>query len=87
MLLLIRLKLEKKKRGQRGSNGTKNLEIMVPLKLIINFWRSFKMSLINCKNNFDLNWSETCVTLLTAINADLTEKSGTLKIKKNLKFF
>ena len=60
---------------------------MVPLKLIINFWRSFEMPLIDCKNNFDLNWSETCVTLVTAINADLTEKSGTLKIKKILNFF
>ena len=55
---------------------------MVPLKLIINFWRSFEMPLINCKNNFDLNWSETCLTLVTAINADLTEKSGTLKKSK-----
>ena len=45
------------------------------------------MPLIDCKNNFDLNWSETCVTLVTAINADLTEKSGTLKIKKILNFF
>ena len=60
---------------------------MVPLKLIINFWRSFEMPLIDCKNNFDLNWSETCVTLVTAINADLTEKRGTLKIKKILNFF
>ena len=60
---------------------------MVPLRLIINFWRSFEMPLIDCKNNFDLNWSETCVTLVTAINADLTEKSGTFKIKKILNFF
>ena len=65
----------------------KNLEIMIRLKLIINFWRSFKMILINCKISFDLNWSETCITLITATNANLTEKSGTLKIKKILIFF
>ena len=26
--------------GQTGNNGTKNLEIMVPLKYLSNFWRT-----------------------------------------------
>ena len=35
--------------GQTGNNGTKNLEIMVPLKYLSNFWRTLEMSLINCE--------------------------------------
>ena len=27
--------------GQTGNNGTKNVEIMVPLKYLSNFWRIF----------------------------------------------
>ena len=34
--------------GQTGNNGTKNVEIMVPLKCLSNFWRTLEMPLINC---------------------------------------
>ena len=33
---------------QTGNDGTKNVEIMVPLKHLSKFWRSLEMSLINC---------------------------------------
>ena len=33
--------------GQTGNNGIKNVEIMVPLKYLSNFWRTLEMSLIN----------------------------------------
>ena len=33
--------------GQTGDNGTKNVEIMVPLKYLSNFWRTLEMPLIN----------------------------------------
>ena len=44
--------------SQTGKNGTKNVEIMVPLKCLSNFWRTSEMSLINCEINVDLNWSK-----------------------------
>ena len=40
----------------------KDLKIAVPLKYFSNFWRSLEMSVINCKNHFELNWSKDCVT-------------------------
>ena len=51
--------------GQTGDNGTKNVEIMVPLKYLSNFWRTLEMRLINCNVNIFLTWSSTCVILST----------------------
>ena len=44
--------------GQTGNNGTKNVEIMVPLKYLSNFWRT-------CEVNLILTWSSTCVLVST----------------------
>ena len=46
--------------GQTGNDGTKDVEIMVPLKYLSNFWRTLEMPLINCKVNLILTWSSTC---------------------------
>ena len=46
--------------GQTGDNGTKNAEIMVPLKYLSNFWRTLEMPLINCEINLMLTWSASC---------------------------
>ena len=35
--------------GQTGNDGTKNVEIMVPIKYLNNFWRTLEMLLINCE--------------------------------------
>ena len=43
-------KIKVKITGQIGNNGTRNVEIMVPLKYLSNFWRTFEMLLINCNN-------------------------------------
>ena len=51
--------------GQTGSNGTKNVEIMVPLKYLSNFWRTLEMPLINCEVNLILTWSSTCFLAAT----------------------
>ena len=40
---------------------------MVPLKYPSNLWKTYEMSLINCKINFDLNWSKKCVKLATSV--------------------
>ena len=39
----------------------KDVEIMVPLKYLSNFWRTLEMPLINCEINLVLTWSSTCV--------------------------
>ena len=51
--------------GQTGDNGTKDVEIMVPLKYLSNFWRTSEMSLNNCEINLTLTWSSTCVIVST----------------------
>ena len=35
--------------GQTSKNGTKNVEIIVPLKDLSNFWKTLEMPLINCE--------------------------------------
>ena len=40
--------------GQTGDDGTKNVEIMVPLKYLNNFWKTLEMPLINCEINLIL---------------------------------
>ena len=44
-----------------AAGNTKNVEIAVPLKYLINFWRTLEMSLINCEVNLILTWSNYCV--------------------------
>ena len=53
--------------GQTRNDGTKDVEIMVPLKYLINFWRTLEMSLINSEVNLILTWSSTCVLIATNI--------------------
>ena len=53
--------------GQTGDDGTKDVEIIVPLKYLSNFWRTLEMPLINCEVNVILTWSSTCVLISTNI--------------------
>ena len=54
--------------GQTGDDGTKNVEIMVPLKYLSSFWRTLEMPLINCEVNLIFTWSSTtCVLIATNI--------------------
>ena len=39
----------------------KNVEIVVPLKHLNNFWRILDMPFINCEVSLTLTWSENCV--------------------------
>ena len=41
--------------------GTKEVELAVPLKYLSNFWRALDMPLINCEVSLTLTWSENCV--------------------------
>ena len=63
------LRKKEKIASQTRKNGTKNTEIMVPLKYLSNLWRTLEMPLINCEINLDLNWSEKCVIVATNIAA------------------
>ena len=48
--------------GKTPNNGnTKDVEIIVPLKYLSNFWRTLEMPLINCEVNLLLTWSKDCV--------------------------
>ena len=51
--------------GRTGNGGTKDVEIMVPLKYLSNFWRTLEMPLINCEVNLILTWSSICVLIAT----------------------
>ena len=42
-------------------DNKKNVEIVVPLKYLSDFWRFLEMSLIDCEINLTLTWSENCV--------------------------
>ena len=76
--------------GETGNNGTKGVEIMVPLKYLSNFWRTLEMPLINCQVNLILTWSSTCVLIATniqnqaatfAITYDTIKVVSTIKIR------
>ena len=83
--------------GRTGNGGTKNVEIMVPLKYLSNFWRALGMPLINCEVNLILTWSSTCVLIATGIpnqaatfaitDPKLYVPVVTLSTQENTKFF
>ena len=53
--------------GRTGTGGRKDVEIIVPLKYLSNFWRTLEMPLINCEVNLILTWSSSCVLIATSI--------------------
>ena len=55
-------KSKARKTGKTPAGGnTKDVEIAVPLKYLINFWRTLKMPLFNCEINLILTLSANCV--------------------------
>ena len=83
--------------GQTGNDGTKDVEIIGPLKYLSNFWRTLGMPLINCEVNLVLAWSSTCVLIATGIqnqnatfaitDTKLYVPVVTLSTQENTKFF
>ena len=54
--------------GQTDNNGRiDNVEIMVPLKYLSNFWRTLEMPLINCEFDLILTWPADCVVTYTDV--------------------
>ena len=52
--------------------GTKEPEVVVPLKHLSNFWITLDIPLINCEINLILTWSEDCV--ITSMKKRVTAK-------------
>ena len=52
---------------QTGNDGTKDVEIIVPLKYLSIFLKTLEMPLINCEVNLILIWSSTCALVSTNI--------------------
>ena len=90
------IKFKAKITGQTGDDGTKDVEIMVPLKYLSNFWRTLEMPLINCEVNRILTWSSRCVLIATAVQNqaatfEITDTKGyvpvvTLSTQESTKF-
>ena len=57
--------------GQPEGNGRKNVETMVPLKYLSNFWRNLEMSLSKCEVNLILTSSANCVIVSTNIASQI----------------
>ena len=53
---------------QTNDDGIINVEIMVPLKYLSNFWRTLEILSINCEVELILNWSANCVIIYTNVN-------------------
>ena len=54
-------KFKQKITGSTGDDGTKAVQIMLPLKYLSNFWRTLEKPLINCEVILIMAWSMNCV--------------------------
>ena len=64
--------------GQADDNGRiDNVEIMVPLRYLNNFWRTVEMPLINCEVELFLTWSADRVIVYTNVAEQVTTFSIT----------
>ena len=87
-------KFKKKITGKTPNNDNKkNVEIMVPLKYLSNFWRTLEMPLIICEVNLILTWSSTCIITDSngAGTSEITDtklyvSKVTLSTRENTKF-
>ena len=46
---------------QENTKIKKNIDLVVSLKYLSNFWKTLDIPLINCKVSLILTWSENCV--------------------------
>ena len=72
IVIVFEFKFKEKITGQTGHDGTKHLEIMVPLRYLSNFWRTLEMSLIGCEIHLTQTWSANCVVLSGAVTSQAT---------------
>ena len=67
LIIIYSLKFKEKITGEKGDDDTRNVEIMVLLKSLSNFWITLEMSWINCEINLILIWFPNCVILSTDV--------------------
>ena len=65
-------KIKQKLTGKTCHKGTKDVEVMVPLKYLNNFWRTLEIPLVNFEINLGLNWSKKCVIVASNVNQATT---------------
>ena len=82
------------KTPNNNNNNVKDVEIIVPLKYLSNFWRTLETPLINCEVNLILTWSSTCVITnsngagaFAITDTKLYVLVVTLSTQENTKFF
>ena len=56
--------MKQKITGETGDDGTKNVQIMVPLKYLSNFWRTLEMLITSCEINLILTWFGIVLNLM-----------------------
>ena len=54
--------------GQTGSGGTKDVEIMGPLKNLSRLSRTLEMLLVNCEICLQLKWARKCIIVAGTAN-------------------
>ena len=88
----ISFKFKEQITRQTGNGGTNDVEIMVPLKYLSNFWRTLEMPLINCEICLQLKWSKNCILVAAnqnpefkRIDTKLYVPVVTLSTQENLK--
>ena len=71
--------------GQTDNNGRiDNVETMVPLKYLSNFWWTLEMPSVNCEVNLILTWSADCVIIYTNVANQVPTFAITETKKTNL---
>ena len=60
--------------GNKVNGNLRNIEIAVPLKYLSSFWRSRKISLINCKVELKLKRTTHCI--LSALGTDTNDANS-----------
>ena len=68
--------------SQTGDDGTKRVEIVVPLKCLSNFSRTLEINIINCEINLILTCSANCVIVYT----DVANQNATFAIRDTKNF-
>ena len=59
-----------------GNNTEKEVEIVVPLKYLSNFWRTLDIPLINYEINLIVTWSKNCVLTSKATRDAVSAQGG-----------
>ena len=54
-----------------NNSGKKNVELVIPLKYLSNFWRALNMPLISCEVSLELKWDKNCIITSQQIGINL----------------